>query len=769
MEISFDIAQDEMPVFLAETEDHLQILDNGLIRLERQESDSDLIQQIFRAAHTLKGSAGMIGHQRLVELTHALEMAFDGIRKNELLINSHLVDICLEAVDALRLLRDEVVNGQTSNIDASGLVRQINAFIQHEESTSRTWTNKSAKTPLSTPPATDDLPSEEKIACPGGEGPEIYRVTAKLSPHSSASAARAFQLMLALQEMGEILDMVPSAEQIDTAVPVTAFSARLQTSSTPEEIRHSLGDVPEEEDLTVGLDGIQAQPAPAQPADASEETLTVLPDANMEIEPIDAIPEEIALFLGEYLVTQNYITEAQLQQGLAAQTQRQGKKSLIGQVLVELGMIQQNILQQVIAELLQQQRKTIKVLLQAEPDQKKLRAGDKTIRTSVERLDTLMNLVGELITDRNRLFKLRGNIDSGLKVQQDVSALIDTVAHIGRITDQLQEEVMRIRMLPVSNIFNKFPRMVRDLAQKVNKEINLVIQGQDTELDRSVIEEINDPLIHLLRNAIDHGIESAEVRTANGKPASGTIRLTARHEHGRIFVTVEDDGAGINLDRLKQSAVQKGFLSELEARQLPQEKAIDLIFLSGLSTAKKLTEVSGRGVGMDIVRTNIEKINGTVLVETSPGAGTQFQIILPLTLAIVPTLLVRVGSATFAIPLIMVSETVRIEPRKIKTIKGGPVILLRDEVLPILKISELFGVEEDASTQKYRYIVVVSSNKMRFGLVVDALVGEEEVVVKSLSSILGNVAGISSAAILGDGQVSLIVDVPGLVKLAGLH
>jgi two-component system chemotaxis sensor kinase CheA len=288
-------------------------------------------------------------------------------------------------------------------------------------------------------------------------------------------------------------------------------------------------------------------------------------------------------------------------------------------------------------------------------------------------------------------------------------------------------------------------------------------------MDRSVIEEINDPLIHLLRNAVDHGIEPPADRVAKSKTPDGTIRLTARHEQGQIILTIEDDGRGINTDKLKQSAVQKGFLSELEASQLTPDKAIDLIFISGLTTAKNLTDISGRGVGMDIVRSNIEKINGSILVDTKLDVGTRFQIILPLTLAIVPTLLVRVGATSYAIPLIMVTETLRIKPQETQTINGRPVILLRNQVLPIIKLGEIFDQPMDSDVQGYSYVVVVSSNKMRIGLVVDTLLGEEEVVVKSLSSFLGEITGISSAAILGDGQVSLIVDIPGLFKLAGIH
>jgi len=391
------------------------------------------------------------------------------------------------------------------------------------------------------------------------------------------------------------------------------------------------------------------------------------------------------------------------------------------------------------------------------------------VRTSVERLDTLMNLVGELITDRNHLFQVRNKLDTGLHGNEYINQLSETVGHIGRITDQLQEEVMRIRMLPIGNVFAKFPRVVRDLSQSLGKQVELIIEGEDTELDRSVIDEINDPLIHLVRNALDHGLEPPEERTAAGKPIKGTLRLTARHEQGRIIITIEDDGRGINVQKIRESAVAKGLISETEAANLSDKKAIDMIFLSGLSTSKKATDISGRGVGMDIVRSNIQRINGTILVETKPGQGTQFQVVLPLTLAIVPTLLVRVDETPFAIPLVMVAETLRLEMKDIQSIRGHPVTRLRDQVLPLLYVKDIFKTKKTKEKDAYYYVVVVHSGKSRVGLVVDTLLGEEEVVVKSFGSLIGDVPGISSAAILGDGHVALIVDVIGLYKLSGIH
>ena len=341
--------------------------------------------------------------------------------------------------------------------------------------------------------------------------------------------------------------------------------------------------------------------------------------------------------LGEFLVENGTITSVQLEEALKIQKNApkvDGLTPLLGQILVQMGVGSQDTFDRAIAKYMERQKSTIVAVQEAEKAKEK--TVDKTVRTSVERLDALMNLVGELITDRNRINQLRNQLEVTYRGNDKISSLSDTIVHIGRITDQLQEEVMHIRMLPISNVFAKFPRLVRDLAQKTGKELDLVLKGQDTELDRSVIEELNDPLIHLLRNSVDHGIETPAERIAAGKNPRGTVTLSARHEQGRIVLTVEDDGNGINIEKLKASAVTKGLISQNEASSMSEEKAIDLIFLSGLSTSKTLSDISGRGVGMDIVRTNIERLNGTIVVETHPGRGSIFSISLPLTLAIVP-------------------------------------------------------------------------------------------------------------------------------------
>jgi two-component system chemotaxis sensor kinase CheA len=427
------------------------------------------------------------------------------------------------------------------------------------------------------------------------------------------------------------------------------------------------------------------------------------------------------------------------------------------------------------------------------PDKPVSSQSEGTVRISIERLDTLMNLVGELVTNRTRLVQ----IEDMLRVQYgknggDVSALGELIPHFSHVVDQLQEEVMRARMLPIASLFNKFPRLVRDVARAAGKQVNLVIEGEATELDRSVIEAIGDPLIHLLRNAVGHGIEIPEVRLTTGKPPTGTVRLTAASVEGQIVVTVADDGQGIDPDQIRQSAVKRGLFSESDGdiAQLTDEEVIDLIFRPNLSTATQVTETSGRGVGLDVVRTNIERLGGSVVVTSEIGCGTTFQLTLPLTLALVRTMLVIVRNTLYAIPVTSINGALYLAEAKLNTVKGKPALDWQGEVLPLLDLREIFARPHPSTSLRPRAepveatsptgessspengsevkpsVVLVSWGKHRVGLAVDRIIGQQEIVVKSLSPMIGHVPGLSGATILGDGRIALIVDIPGLINAA---
>jgi two-component system chemotaxis sensor kinase CheA len=703
MELNFDLAEDEFPIFMAETDEQLQVLDDGLIRLEREGEDMELLQALFRAAHTLKGTSGMIGHKRMVHLTHSMETALDCLRKHTIEVTTGLIDLCLEATDALRNLREEVITRTESDVAVDMLTDRFSALVLVG--------GASVQPAAVKPPITAVKPesTENKFAANlknNVSGALLIKV--EISQNSIASAARAFQVMMELQGLGTIKQMSPTQEEIETSKPVHLMMAELETTKTEEDILKALDTLSE-------LDKVEIFPAGGQTVSVNsiESTQPPTPSISEESAPLPPLPP---------------LAPPSNQAMVPAETSSGSSPNRAGSAPA---------------------------------------AVEKTVRTSVERLDNLMNLVGELITDRNRLYQIRGTLGATIHNSSQMDILSDTITHVGRITDQLQMEVMGIRMLPVSNTFNKFPRMVRDLAAKLNKKIDLKIEGENTELDRSVIEEINDPLIHLIRNSVDHGIESAEDRAKAGKPERALIKLTARHEQGRIILTVEDDGKGIDPNKIRAAAVSKGIISEADAGSLSDDEAINLIFSSGFSTAKVINDVSGRGVGLDIVRNNIQRLNGTVMVETEKGKGSRFLVTLPLTLAIVPTLLVKIGINTLAIPLVTVLETLRVSSDEVQTVNLKPVIRLRDKVLPLLEMADAFGYKSSKHEQGFRYVVVVGMGKQQLGLAVDHLLGQEEVVVKTLGSIIGEVVGIASAAILGDGSVILIVDVQALFQVSG--
>ena len=391
---------------------------------------------------------------------------------------------------------------------------------------------------------------------------------------------------------------------------------------------------------------------------------------------------------------------------------------------------------------------------------------DKTVRIDVERLDKLMNLVGELVLGRNRLTQIVSGIVERFEGESLARELMDTIAQVDYLTSELQAVVMRARMMPIAKVFSKFPRIVRDLSRDLNKEVELLIYGEETEVDKSVIESIHDPLVHLIRNAIDHGIETPQERKAVGKPEKGKVILRAEHEGNFIVITVEDDGRGIDPERVRRKAVEKKIITEQEASSISDRDALNLIFLPGFSTASKVTNVSGRGVGLDVVKANITKLNGMIDVQSTLGQGTKFILKLPLTLAIIQGLLVDVCGEIFIIPLSSVIEVVRIPRSQVHSIKGREIIRLRDTVLPLVRLANIFNLSSNGDFKENLYVVVVGLAEKKLGIVVDGLVGQKEVVIKSLGSYLNNVRGIAGATILGDGTVRMIVDVAQIFKMS---
>jgi two-component system chemotaxis sensor kinase CheA len=664
MPLQFDATPEELQVFLAETDELLQGLDEQLVRLEREGASPALLQEVFRAAHTIKGGAAAIGHARMATLTHAMETLLDRLRRGELGVSAALVDRLFEALDALRVLADEIRSGEASTLDVSGLAHTL----EH-------WAGDAGAAPARGPEdGENEAPRVRPIDLPMPQG-ATHHVLIELE-ESPWAAVRALQALLALDGVAEVLVSHPSRAEIE---------------------RQQVGR------------RVEAWLACPRPAEA-EAALRAVPEVRV-------------------LAFQDAETVLAAAEEARAAQERQRAPDTEERAASRAG-----------------------------------RSSATTVRIDVERLDHLLNLVGELVIDRTRLAELGRALREHVGDHRLVTELAETTLHLGRVTDELQAEVMKSRMLPVGTVFSRFPRVVRDLASRQGKQVDLVITGQETELDRSVIEEIGDPLVHLLRNAVDHGVESPDERRAAGKSPTATVRLVAEHVENSIVITVEDDGRGIDPQRVRARAVERGMLSAEAAARLSDSEAVDLIFVPGFSTAAEVTDVSGRGVGMDIVRANVERLGGSVEVHTRPGQGTRFLLRLPLTLAIVQTLLVRVGGGVYALPLSSVTETLRVPVRDIQRAQRQEAILLRGMVLPLVRLATVFGCEPEPSAREHVFVVAVRVAERQVGLVVDALLGEQEVVIKALGELIGDVPGISSAAILGDGTVALIVDVPNLLQ-----
>lgn len=710
MALEFDASPEDLKVFLDEADEQLQLLEEDIVKLEREGEDEELIQEIFRAAHTLKGSSATLGHKRMAELTHAMENVLDKIRRRELELTTSLVDTIFACLDALRSLKEEITSGQESDVDLGTLVLRLTAAAS-ERLVPEAEAGEAKDEP--------DWQVDAKLAEAREKGLSVYQVTVALDMESAMPAVRAFQILMNAGQGAEVLASRPTLEDVEEERITSPMTILVGTRESADAVRQLVADVPDVLGLTV---------KPFTGSAAGSHTGGAAAGAG----------------------------------DIAGARPAEGAKASFGAKGSEVAKASDGA----------KGAEAAKAADGARP------RGNRTVRVDVEVLDNLMNLVGELVIDRTRLAQISNSAgeDGASDLTQDLGR---TSSHIARVTSELQEEIMRARMLPVDNLFKKFPRMVRDLAQKAGKEIDFVVRGEETELDRSVIEEISDPLMHLLRNALDHGVEGPEDRLRAGKPSAGRVVLEASHEENSIVITVSDDGRGIDSTRIRQKAVEKGLLGEDAARRLTDREAIELIFTPGFSTAERVTDVSGRGVGMDVVHKNIEKLNGHVEIESQLGKGTEFRVKLPLTLAIIRALLVTLKGAVMAIPLTSVTETRRIARAEIQSVKTREVIVVRGHVVPLLRLERVFDLEEGtapvarpeqgavaALDEDDVTVVIVNVGARQMAIAVDSLLGEMEVVIKSLGKLIGDVPGVSGAAILGDGSVAIILDVPGLVQTA---
>jgi len=594
--------------FIVETREILENLAQDLLTLEKGSATPELLNSIFRAVHTIKGTSSFLGLEQMTELAHSFEDVLNKLRRGELVVTPEKMDVILAAYDLLKELMAKIEARDSRKLDLQPIIARLKEIaLTAQPASASPATPKQAAPPVSTPEAGAPPPPVEAVAPP--DAPKEIEATAE---HEHAAAG------------------VPSSA-----------SAEMKS---PE----------------------QSEDKKGQPA---------------------------------------------------------GVQSTRG-------------------------------------------TADSTIRVDVTRLDTLMNLVGELVLGRNRLTQIANTVAEEHEDLPVTKGLLDTSAQIDFITTELQMAVMKTRMVPIAKVFNKIPRLVRDLCRETKKEIDLIMEGEETELDKTIIEELSDPLVHIIRNAADHGVESPAERAAAGKSPKGTVRVAAQHEGNHIVITVQDDGRGMDPEKLKAKALEKGMLSESDAREMTAKEILNLIFAPGFSTAAKVTNISGRGVGMDVVRTNITKLKGTVEIDSQPGVGSKFIIKLPLTLAIIQALLVKACGEIYCIPLSAVLEVVRVKDDEISTINGLEVVRLRDSVLPITRIGRVLGGTKNGDGSEWTYIVVVGLAAQRMGIVVDSMLGQKEVVIKSLGGYLGTVEGIAGSTILGDGQVIMIVDVGELMRLS---
>jgi two-component system chemotaxis sensor kinase CheA len=681
----FDATDADLALFLDEAAEQIETLSRGLLHIER-DGDAQLVQAVFRAAHTLKGSSATIGHARMARLTHAMEGVLDGLRSGALAPGAAVIDCLLACVDALAILCQEVRTREQSQLAVEVLVERLQEIA-------------TAPGPLASVKLTSPAPGPAGAVATTNLAGHVH-VEVIVDPSSAWPAVRAYQVLTELGTLGRVASSEPSVQQLEDGDGGQTLSVLLETDCEVATIEAAARAVAEVTSVTVRR-GVASETAVVPPVEERQTAAEVIPPEDRR--RADLGPETRGASIEEQLVVAG----------------------------------------------------------------SRLTTAARMVKVDIGRLDALMNLAGELAIDRGRLQRVIADLARRLGADTALDELAEVTQHLSRLSDDLQEQVMLSRLLPVESLFNRFPRMVRDLARKGGKFVHLEIAGAETGLDRSVIDEIGDPILHLLRNAVDHGVETPEERQAAGKPAEATVRLAARHEESRIVIEVSDDGRGIDPARMREAAVRKGLLSAEEAGRVADEAAIDLIFAPGFSSAEQVTHVSGRGVGLDIVRTNIEKLNGAVTIDTARGEGTTFTITLPLTLAIIRALLVRVGGAVYTLPLVSVQEALRVEAGSIRLADGRPVVPGHGQPLPLAWLGDALGSAgpwTGIRAARAWYVVVVRAGETDLGLVVDGLIGQQEVVIKSVSGVLGEIEGITGVTILGDGRVSMIVDVPWLVE-----
>ncbi|MFD2671082.1 chemotaxis protein CheA [Marinicrinis sediminis] len=699
--MSFDMAELKH-MFLEEFDEQLQLMDEQVLSLERGEEPGEAVRTLFRAAHTVKGSSAVMGYEEIKELTHTMEHVLDKVRSNQLTVTDSLTNLLFECTDGLHTLKKQVEQGVEEYLSIAQLVSKLQSFIQ-PASSAQEPTSPSSSVQSSDPVRKG---ADEDVAD---------------SMESIGGSGTAYHRGLSLDEQLKI------QEYEQRGWHVYVIELHVKSDCLMKEARMQIIY----NEMAASGEWVLTHPA-------MDELLTMEESVGNEL---------VGLYACEG-------TAASIQTKLQTMTDVDTVK--VNRVEgIELGSIERKE-----AASKETSSASISGSAGGMSVHKK-----QTIRVDVDRLENLMNLVGELVIDQTRLQQVEHTLNQRYRNDDSIVQLEQISDHFSRVIEDLQDQVTKVRMLPIDQLFNRFPRMIRDLSKKLDKEVEVVLLGGETELDRTVIEEISDPLIHLIRNALDHGLELPAQRVAAGKSAQGRLTIRASQEENQVVIVVEDDGKGIDPDRIRQSAVQKGVISEQEAEGLSERESIQLIFRPGFSTSAELSDVSGRGVGMDIVKSHIEKLNGIIDIASTVGQGTKFKIKLPLTLAIIPGLMVKLVDRKYVVPMNHVMESVRVAADEIQWLQGQPVIHIREEIYPLISLHQHFGIDEPVQTKTHKSIVILGMAEKRVALVVDELIGNQDIVVKSLGRYVGDVPCISGATILGDGQVALILEVSGIFKI----
>lgn len=693
-----DVSQ-YLEIFLDETKEHLQSLSDQLMNLEQDPGNMDTINEIFRAAHTLKGMAGTMGYKRMQTLTHDMENVFSEVRNGTFQADGNMIDVLFQCLDALEEYTENIQNTSDEGTnDNEHLIKALNDILASKGKAAPAAPAKEEKkeAPETAAAASASDTAKEKwreiplgdtertvMAEAGKMGKNVMGITVYVQESCILKAARAFLVFKALEELGETIVSVPSAQDIEDEKFDFEFSVIFITDADCEKVRAAIMNISEIDSCYVSLMETEAPKEPEKAEVVKEEE---------KAQPAVA----------------------------AARTAAAPAKA--------------------------DKNKNVKPVV------------NRTVRVDIEKLDVLMNLVSELIIAKNSLVSAAAT--EGITANSSVN---EPIEYLESVTTNLHESVMKVRMVPIESVVQKFPKMIRDLSKKLDKKMQLFMSGEETELDRTVVDEIGDPLMHLLRNSADHGLESAEVRLQRGKPEVGSIFLDAYQDGNNVVIEVRDDGNGIDVEGVKAKAIEKGTITPEQAENMSDKDIIDLLFLPSFSTAKKVSDVSGRGVGLDVVKSKIEALSGDVEVKTKLGEGSTFSIRLPLTLAIIQALMVEVGGEKYAISLGSIQTIEDIAPGEIKFVQNKEVINLRGDVIPLIRLNEVLDIASTKGPEDNLIVAIVKKGDKLGGLVVDELMGQQEIVIKSLGKYINKSKIISGATILGDGEIALIIDANALL------